>query len=98
MGRRFKERFHLSADEEYEEDESIYPRPPVGTCRVQAVRSVCDWSHGVLTERSIQSACTFNWASKAVGSRSADIQLIREANHFIYIGKQLTVRWLETKV
>ena len=57
IGRRFKERFHLLADEEYEEDESVYPRPPVGTCHVQAVRSVSDWSHGVLTEHSIQNAC-----------------------------------------
>jgi len=33
-------------------------QPKSGTCRVQVVRSVCDWSHGVLTEHSIQDACT----------------------------------------
>ncbi|KAF8802982.1 phospholipase D/nuclease [Phlegmacium glaucopus] len=42
-----------------------------GTCKVQVVRSVTDWSHGVLTEKSIQNAY---------------IQLINEANHYIYIG------------
>ncbi len=33
--------------------------PPTAapSCKVQVVRSVCDWSHGVLTERSIQNAC-----------------------------------------
>ncbi|KAG8946540.1 hypothetical protein FRC04_011598 [Tulasnella sp. 424] len=44
-----------------------------GTCNVQVVRSVSDWSHGVLKEQSIQNAY---------------IQLIREANHFIYIENQ----------
>lgn len=34
-----------------------YPQPSPPGCRVQVVRSVCDWSHGVLTERSIQTAC-----------------------------------------
>ena len=38
------------------------PRQPspvkaAATCKVQVVRSVCDWSHGVLTEHSIQDAC-----------------------------------------
>ena len=28
-----------------------------GSCRVQVLRSVSDWSHGVLVERSIQNAC-----------------------------------------
>jgi hypothetical protein len=33
-----------------------------GTCRVQVFRSVCDWSHGVLTKHSIQDACAyFKW-------------------------------------
>ncbi|KIO26629.1 hypothetical protein M407DRAFT_199455 [Tulasnella calospora MUT 4182] len=44
-----------------------------GTCNVQVVRSVSDWSHGVLKEQSIQNAY---------------IQLIQEANHFIYIENQ----------
>ncbi len=47
----------MSPVEEYDGDEHIYPRPPIGRMRVQAVRSVCDWSQGVLTEHSIQNAC-----------------------------------------
>lgn len=73
MGRRFRQRFHLEADDEVEPP---YTAPPHGQCRVQAVRSVCDWSHGVLTEHSIQSAY---------------IQLINEANHFIYIENQFFI-------
>ncbi|KAF9530719.1 phospholipase D [Crepidotus variabilis] len=46
------------------------------SCRVQVVRSVCDWSHGVLTEHSIQDAY---------------IQLIREAEHYIYIENQFFI-------
>jgi phospholipase D1/2 len=73
MGRHFKERFHLDDGEEIEPD---YSRPPHGTCRVQAVRSVSDWSHGVLTENSIQTAYR---------------QLILEASHFIYIENQFFI-------
>ncbi|KAI0681699.1 hypothetical protein C8T65DRAFT_751386 [Cerioporus squamosus] len=40
------------------------------------VRSVSDWSHGVLTERSIQNAY---------------IDLIRESEHFIYIENQFFI-------
>ncbi|KAG9312443.1 hypothetical protein JVU11DRAFT_6827 [Chiua virens] len=69
VGRRFRQRFHLDFGDSVEPP---YPPPPHGTCHVQAVRSVSDWSHGVLTEHSIQNAY---------------IQLIREANHFIYIGR-----------
>ena len=65
-----------------------------GTCQVQVVRSVCDWSHGVLTEHSIQNACecahdvpvNSNWIIFW-----SDIQLIREANHYIYIGMWIMV-------
>ena len=60
MGRRFKQRFHRRNNDwfpEEDEDPVSYQRPPNGTCRVQAVRSVSDWSHGVLTEKSIQNAC-----------------------------------------
>lgn len=32
---------------------------PLGSCIVQAVRSVSDWSHGVLKEHSIQNACEY---------------------------------------
>ncbi|KAG2144421.1 uncharacterized protein EDB93DRAFT_1153427 [Suillus bovinus] len=73
MGRRFRQRFHLEKDDEVEPP---YTPPPHGVCRVQAVRSVCDWSHGVLTEHSIQNAY---------------IQLINEANHFIYIENQFFI-------
>lgn len=49
---------------------------PHGTCDVQVVRSVSDWSMGTLTEHSIQNAY---------------IQLISEANHFIYIENQFFI-------
>lgn len=73
MGRSFRQRFHLG---DYDEVEPPFPPFPHGTCRVQAVRSVCDWSHGVLTEHSIQNAY---------------IQLIREASHFVYIENQFFI-------
>lgn len=60
MGRRFKQRFQRGYDESYPEEEETpehFTRSPHGSCRVQVVRSVSDWSHGVLTERSIQNAC-----------------------------------------
>lgn len=57
MGRRFKQRFHLDRRAQ-EELDPIYRIAPPGTCRVQVVRSVCDWSHGVLKECSIQNACS----------------------------------------
>ncbi|KAG8850840.1 hypothetical protein FRB96_009577 [Tulasnella sp. 330] len=49
---------------------------PTGTCNVQVVRSICDWSHGQLIEHSIQNAY---------------LQLINEANHFIYIENQFFI-------
>ena len=55
IGRKFRQRFHLDAGDSVEPP---YPPPPHGSCRVQVVRSVSDWSHGVLTEHSIQNACT----------------------------------------
>ncbi|KAI0668061.1 phospholipase D/nuclease [Trametes maxima] len=71
MGRHFRERFHLHVHgDEAVECEDDFPVVR-GTCRVQAVRSVSDWSHGVLIERSIQNAY---------------IELIQQAEHFIYIG------------
>lgn len=77
MGRHFKQRYHrLQGDREYEPGDEHYSTAPHGTCRVQVVRSVSDWSHGVLTEHSIQNAY---------------IQLIREANHFIYIENQFFI-------
>ena len=59
MGRKFRERFHLPEGEE-NEDPVRYPPKPQGSCRVQVVRSVSDWSHGVLTEHSVQNACKEN--------------------------------------
>ncbi|KAI0804784.1 phospholipase D [Irpex lacteus] len=79
IGRHFKQRFnrvYTTPYPEEEEDPVAYARPPHGTCRVQVVRSVSDWSHGVLTERSIQNAY---------------IQLILEANHYIYIENQFFI-------
>ncbi|EUC55943.1 phospholipase D, partial [Rhizoctonia solani AG-3 Rhs1AP] len=72
MGRRFKQKWQ---GEEYPPDEEE-GHSPFGTCRVQVVRSVSDWSHGVLTEDSVQKAY---------------IQLIMEANHFIYIENQFFI-------
>ncbi|KAI0086021.1 phospholipase D/nuclease [Irpex rosettiformis] len=79
IGRHFKQRFsrmYTTPYPEEEEDPFSYALPPHGTCRVQVVRSVSDWSHGVLTERSIQNAY---------------IQLITEANHYIYIENQFFI-------
>ncbi|KAF8324713.1 uncharacterized protein EI90DRAFT_2976883 [Cantharellus anzutake] len=66
-GRHYKQRW-LGEDAPPEPEEGHGPH---GTCDVQVVRSVCDWSMGTLTEHSIQNAY---------------IELINEANHFIYIG------------
>ncbi|GAA5875841.1 hypothetical protein JCM16303_004016 [Sporobolomyces ruberrimus] len=49
---------------------------PGGTVKVQVVRSSADWSHGILTEHSIQNAYR---------------QLILEAAHSIYIENQFFV-------
>ncbi|EMD36120.1 hypothetical protein CERSUDRAFT_116030 [Gelatoporia subvermispora B] len=81
IGRHFKQRFHRHFGHvvDYENpdyNEEGYPGPPHGTCRVQAIRSVSDWSHGVLTEHSIQNAY---------------IQLIQEAQHYIYIENQFFI-------
>ncbi|KIJ51188.1 hypothetical protein M422DRAFT_203211 [Sphaerobolus stellatus SS14] len=78
MGRHFRQRFHMEPGRYHheDEDESVYPRPPHGTMKVQVCRSVSDWSHGVLTEHSIQNAY---------------IELITNANHFIYIENQFFI-------
>ena len=54
MGRKYKQRW-IGSDTETTDD-YVYPRLK-GSCKVQVVRSVSDWSHGVLTEHSIQNAC-----------------------------------------
>ncbi|KAH9830329.1 phospholipase D/nuclease [Rhodofomes roseus] len=79
MGRHFRQRFHgAHATRQLDDldDPELYPRPPNGTCRVQAVRSVGDWSNGVLTEHSVQNAYC---------------QMIMEASHFIYIENQFFI-------
>jgi len=89
MGRRFKQHLHID-DRTEEEPDSVYTRAPHGTCRVQVVRSVSDWSHGVLKENSIQNACSSllpRTRTRALTTWAfLDCQLIREANHYIYIG------------
>ncbi|KAI0628314.1 phospholipase D/nuclease [Trametes polyzona] len=76
VGRRFKEHFHRHwREDEPVEYDGEYPVAR-GTCRVQAVRSVSDWSHGTLTERSIQNAY---------------IELIKQSEHFIYIENQFFI-------
>ncbi|PRP76312.1 phospholipase D1 [Planoprotostelium fungivorum] len=47
--------------------------PTKGTCRVQLLRSITEWSGGVLTERSIYNAM---------------IDMIQKAEHYIYIENQ----------
>lgn len=49
---------------------------PIGTCQVQVIRSVGDWSLGCPTENSIYEAY---------------IELIRDSKHFIYIENQFFV-------
>ncbi|KAF8752827.1 phospholipase [Rhizoctonia solani] len=76
MGRRFKQKWQ---GEEYPDDEDGHS--PFGTCRVQVVRSVSDWSHGVLTEDSVQRACMF--ASRAISrTRLTVIVVIPEVPGF----------------
>ncbi|KAF8622038.1 hypothetical protein AX15_007323 [Amanita polypyramis BW_CC] len=72
MGHKYKQRW-LGTDEDT--DDHIYPILR-GSCTAQVVRSVSDWSHGVLTEHSIQNAYT---------------KLILEAERFIYIENQFFV-------
>ena len=53
---RWQRRLYREVDNDVEEG-GAYPRPKPKGCNVQVVRSVSDWSHGVLTEKSIQNAC-----------------------------------------
>lgn len=71
-GRQFFHPFHHPPSNLPRAEESV----PVGSCRVQVIRSAADWSHGILTEDSIQKAY---------------IQLIREASHTIYIENQFFI-------
>lgn len=87
-GRRFKQRWQGEGSPPDDEE----GHSPYGSCKVQVVRSVSDWSHGVLTENSIQMACMFlfpnSFFSDADRRGGVDRQLILEANHFIYIENQ----------
>ncbi|KAF5392458.1 hypothetical protein D9757_002249 [Collybiopsis confluens] len=78
MGKRYKQRWHdwMGQEPDAQDDDQDYRRPIPATMRVQVVRSVSDWSHGVLTEHSIQNAY---------------IQLINESNHYIYIENQFFI-------
>lgn len=71
VGHKYKQRWHG-----YGEPEAGYAITKNGTCNVQVVRSVSDWSHGVLTEHSIQNAY---------------VKLIEDAEHFIYIENQFFI-------
>ncbi|KAF8063199.1 hypothetical protein FPV67DRAFT_1672236 [Lyophyllum atratum] len=75
IGHKYKQRWHGPSDEGGDNGQDYYQPQPDG-CRVQVVRSVSDWSHGVLVEHSIQNAY---------------VQLINEAKHFIYIENQFFI-------
>ncbi|KAJ7860569.1 hypothetical protein B0H14DRAFT_2350578 [Mycena olivaceomarginata] len=92
---RYKQRW-LGYPEEDEVEEPDYAKRETPGMRVQVVRSVSDWSHGVLTEHSIQNAC------KALPPlpipRAPELtcfykhcKLIEEAEHFIYIENQFFI-------
>lgn len=70
VGRKYKQRWHGRDEDEGESRD--YPKPIPTGCRVQVVRSVADWSHGVLTERSIQNACKFVY----------ELSKIENSNHY----------------
>lgn len=84
---------------EYMPPEDTTGLNPTGTCDVQVVRSSSRWSHGIETEHSIQNACKHPFlnsltasmrlvgeANGGLSSLLSDIQMIQEAEHFIYIG------------
>ncbi|TFK72278.1 phospholipase D [Pluteus cervinus] len=81
IGYKYAQRWHLTPQQEEQEERQAsrgvrqHPRPH-GSCNVQVVRSVSDWSHGVLTEDSIQRAY---------------IDLITRAEHFVYIENQFFI-------
>ncbi|KAF7313495.1 Phospholipase [Mycena chlorophos] len=75
IGHQTKQRF-LGRPDGDEEWAAHYARKRIPGMLVQVVRSVSDWSHGVLTEHSIQNAYC---------------QLIRESEHFIYIENQFFI-------
>ncbi|KAF9557909.1 phospholipase D/nuclease [Agrocybe pediades] len=91
-GRKYKDKWHqmIGNDERPREEQERERREETrgyggtrrrNTARIQAIRSVSDWSHGVLTEHSIQQAY---------------IELIRDAEHFIYIENQFFISATKT--
>jgi phospholipase D1/2 len=85
IGYQYKQRWHPDSDlpqqrrpggQTGQGQPSDRPGLKPRSCRVQVVRSVSDWSHGVLTEHSIQDAY---------------IQLIQESKHYIYIENQFFI-------
>ncbi|KAF7314957.1 Phospholipase [Mycena indigotica] len=75
IGHHYKQRW-LGLPDENDQDAAHYAKKKIPGMRVQVIRSVSDWSHGVLTEHSIQNAYC---------------QLIREAEHYIYIENQFFI-------
>ncbi|KAF8151528.1 phospholipase D [Crassisporium funariophilum] len=93
IGHKYKQRWHGTNEEQENEEREEQeereerdrdfrnPRVKTGACRIQVLRSVCDWSHGVLIEHSIQDAY---------------IKLIEEADHYIYIENQFFISSTKT--
>lgn len=66
IGKQYKQCWHgISRQEEEDREEreernrGFHHSRAKKTSRIQVIRSVSDWSHGVLTEHSIQDACKF---------------------------------------
>ncbi|KAH8813952.1 phospholipase D/nuclease [Flagelloscypha sp. PMI_526] len=82
VGHQYKQRFHSHFHSESPHDDpeehryQKIPEPSKYSCKVQVCRSISDWSHGYLTENSIQQAY---------------IELITNAEHYIYIENQFFV-------
>ena len=68
MGKHLKQHFH-HRPEHRRHEHAPNDVPQQGRMNVQVVRSVSDWSHGVLTEHSIQNACKWSVSVK-LGWRS----------------------------
>ncbi|KAJ7071352.1 hypothetical protein C8F01DRAFT_429874 [Mycena amicta] len=76
LGHHYKQRWLGLPDDDEEQRYGHYAKKRTPGMTVQVVRSVSDWSHGVLTEHSIQNAY---------------VRLIQEAEHFIYIENQFFI-------
>ncbi|KAF5327400.1 hypothetical protein D9619_004077 [Psilocybe cf. subviscida] len=77
IGRRYEQVWHGDDATPNAERDQRYSGPRIErTCKVQVVRSVSDWSHGVSTEHSIQDAY---------------IDLIKNAEKYIYIENQFFI-------